>query len=525
MKRFFELCVCVSVLFSCDKGFAGSDDTKNTVCEGVFHDMIVLGDRLENPYTTENVREAFDELYPMSKARDEITTTNLYVRFLPADESEYMALAGTGIELLDHPVDYSIIREGDYYHDPSIPEGNYTWQYAVVPFDFEFPDIRYEIIDECFLADNSEATRSFTEIDWDAVERKSYEMTGNENMLADFPDTRAAKTNPSGRISIIDKAANGGKPFGVAGVRVMCNTFVKFSSTYTDRDGYYTIPKKFSANVRYRLVFKNEKNFAIGFNLILVPASVSTLGKGSPDGVSITINEDSDRKLFCRSAVNNAAYEYMTRCSEEDLDIKLPPGDLRIWLFNGLSASSSIMIHHGVIVERDYLNKYLDMFASLVKFFAPDITIGTKDQDDYMSLYDSVCHELAHASHYSQAGKEYWEKYIFFILKSFVTSGGMTYGSGDEENAGLCEVGEMWAYYLESLMHKDRYGGTMPSFGTSFWFYPQIFRALDERGISAGEIFDALRPEVTTREDLELMLKSMYPYKRMTIEQIFNRYK
>ena len=40
----------------------------------------------------------------------------------------------------------------------------------------------------------------------------------------------------------------------------------------------------------------------------------------------------------------------------------------------------------------------------------------------------------------------------------------------------------MWGYFNESKMYKERYGGTVPSFGTSYWFYPQIFRYLDERG-------------------------------------------
>lgn len=65
----------------------------------------------------------------------------------------------------------------------------------------------------------------------------------------------------------------------------------------------------------------------------------------------------------------------------------------------------------------------------------------------------------------------------------------MTYGDGAGDGAGYCEIGEMWAYYLESKMYKERYGGSFPTFGTSYWFYPQIFRFLDERGLSQSKIF------------------------------------
>ena len=41
-------------------------------------------------------------------------------------------------------------------------------------------------------------------------------------------------------------------------------------------------------------------------NLILVQASVSTMGKGSVGGVSLEVTKDSDRSLFTRCVVNNA---------------------------------------------------------------------------------------------------------------------------------------------------------------------------------------------------------------------------
>ena len=93
-----------------------------------------------------------------------------------------------GVELLDHPLDYRIVREGDWYHDPSVPEGEITWQYAVVPVGFDFPkNIRYERLDECYLPDHAPGTKS-DGIDWEAVEREAYRLTGNEAML--LPQTR-----------------------------------------------------------------------------------------------------------------------------------------------------------------------------------------------------------------------------------------------------------------------------------------------------------------------------------------------
>lgn len=511
------------MLAACSKdAVTGNDAVRTGPEETMSHGMIVLGDRLENPYTTENMQEAYMALYP-TKSRSDVKTSHLYVRFLPADEEEFDMLTDSGLDLVDYPVDYEILVDGDYYHDPSVGEDSYTWQYAVVPADYEFPDVRYEILDECHITETDPVSRSADGIDWEAVEMEAFRLTGNGDMLQ--PQTKGSKVYPSGRITIVDDQANGGKPFGLAGVRVRCNTFVKFSNTYTDRDGYYTMPRKFSANLKYRLVFKNEKGFAIGFNLILQPASASALGKGPAEGLSATITKDSDRTLFLRSVVNNAAYDYISRCSVDDMNLTLPPDDLRIWLLSGMDASSAVLIHHKVGVSHSLVAGFLGYFASLISFFAPDVTIGTSDMQTYGDVYRAVCHELAHCSHFAQVGTDYWNRYVEYILRSYLKSGGSAYGDGSGEYAGYCEVGEMWAYYLESVMYQERYGGPMPQFGTGYWFSPQIFRYLDDRGFSRTDFLSAMQSDVTGTDVLQNRLMSMSPDRSEMISQVFARYK
>ena len=512
-----------AMLAACSKdAVTGNDAVRTGPEETMSHGMIVLGDRLENPYTTENMQEAYMALYP-TKSRSDVKTSHLYVRFLPADEEEFDMLTDSGLDLVDYPVDYEILVDGDYYNDPSVGEDSYTWQYAVVPADYEFPDVRYEILDECHITETDPVSRSADGIDWEAVEMEAFRLTGNGDMLQ--PQTKGSKVYPSGRITIVDDQANGGKPFGLAGVRVRCNTFVKFSNTYTDRDGYYTMPRKFSANLKYRLVFKNEKGFVIGFNLILQPASASALGKGPAEGLSATITKDSDRTLFLRSVVNNAAYDYISRCSVDDMNLTLPPDDLRIWLLSGMDASSAVLIHHKVGVSHSLVAGFLGYFASLISFFAPDVTIGTSDMQTYGDVYRAVCHELAHCSHFAQVGTDYWNRYVEYILRSYLKSGGSAYGDGSGEYAGYCEVGEMWAYYLESVMYQERYGGPMPQFGTGYWFSPQIFRYLDDRGFSRTDFLSAMQSDVTGTDVLQNRLMSMSPDRSEMISQVFARYK
>ena len=73
-------------------------------------------------------------------------------------------------------------------------------------------------------------------------------------------------------------------------------------------------------------------------------------------------------------------------------------------------------------------------------------------------------------------------------------------------------------------MYNERYGGEMPSAGLNFWFHPQIFRYLDERGISRSQLFAALTKDVKTKEALRLKLLELYPDKQQIIQQVFLRY-
>ncbi len=524
MRRYLIPFISLLAAVSCEPvGLDPYDRVNYSYGKDLGHDMIVLGGKLENPYKTENIKKAVAAAYPTKAGRVEVQTTNLYVRFLPRDEAEYQQLLDMGLELVDHPVDFEILVDGDYYQDPSVGEDRYTWQYAVVPKDFKIPEgYRHEVLDECFLAENAPSTKS-DGLDWAYIEELSYRMTGNGALLDASPLVKASKTTPSGRITIVDPEANGGKPVGVAGVKVSCNSFVRFSSCYTDRDGYYTMEKSFSAQPRYRLVFQNEQGFALGVNLILIPASISTLGKSDPSGIDLTVTEESEAKLFRRCVANNAAYDYITRCAAEDMNISLPPKDLRIWIFPFLDCSSAVMLHHGTVTGEGAIAKFLGAYAKLVQFFAPDLTIGTKGRESYQEIYDAVCHELAHASHYSQVGNGYWNKFIGYMLSEYIKNQ-TVYGDGTAEDAGYCEVGEMWAYYLSGKMHKERYGGSTPTFGNSFWFHPQIFRAIDERGVSRSQIFKVLDSKVTSVTTLKDALVSAYPARKTVIEQVFNRY-
>ena len=181
------------------------------------------------------------------------------------------------------------------------------------------------------------------------------------------------------------------------------------------------------------------------------------------------------------------------------------------------------MLHHGAYLDGSVLSDYLGLWLKLIEVFLPDITIGTKEMD-YAGIYKSVVHELAHASHYVKAGNSIWDPYIEYVVKSFILEGGTAYGSGFKEGASYCEIGEMWGYFMQESLYKERYGGLISSFGNRFWFQPDIFTYLYERGMSRGQIYRCLKSEVTDIDDLRDELIGQNPMLERAIEKAFQYY-
>ena len=526
MKR-LHLFVCLAALaaaVSCSRSNLDVDTVVFDDGSGVEHGLIVLGDKLEDPYTVENMTKAIQALYPTKASVVQLTPTDNYVRLLPRSDEDLRLLEEMGVQMLDHPLDYMIVKEGDYYHDAQIPEEDITWQYAVVPTDFNAPEgIECELLDECFIP-GERSTKSAPEwIDWDAVERTAFELTGNASMLSSETKADAKAEYPAGRITIVDTDYDM-HPVGLKGVKITCNVFVKFARAFTDAEGYYEMDRSFTSDPRYRIEFTNRKGFSQGINLIMVKGSISTLGKHTARGYSLCITKNSEDKLWRRSVINNAAYDYYESCVSNGVKIAAPPANLRIWSCSLIEGSAAPMLQQGSVLDLDIFESVLGDYLPIIRMFLPDVVLGLKNKDSYAAIYRNVVHELSHSSHYMRVGNPYWDNLIKHIALSYITSGGITYGIGTEDYAGYCEVAEMWAYYMENMLYRERYGDYSKVYGGKYWFSPQIFMYLDDRGMNRFKIFVALTSDVHSRDALKSRLLSLYPESKSMINEAFNKY-
>jgi len=123
--------------------------------------MTVLGDKLKNPYTVENMAQAKRNLEARgitSKNNFTVRETHLYVKFKPKDEEQYKKLcADKELDLYDFPLDYNIEVLGNYYREPGLSDATPTPQYAVVPLGYRFDEgISHEIIANMYVPEKDE---------------------------------------------------------------------------------------------------------------------------------------------------------------------------------------------------------------------------------------------------------------------------------------------------------------------------------------------------------------------------------
>lgn len=119
------------------------------------NEKTVLGEIRVNPYTVQNMTEAWNKIYP-NYPQITLPKTHLYVKFTPGSAEDLRslneAIKDAGSFLYDYPLEYEVIEMGHYYVDPQTKVGKITAHYAVVTPDFQFTGVPHTIIEELVLA-------------------------------------------------------------------------------------------------------------------------------------------------------------------------------------------------------------------------------------------------------------------------------------------------------------------------------------------------------------------------------------
>lgn len=524
-----------ALMLSCTNEDIEQDKNENRKSTEYSEEQIVLGEKLPNPYNIDNMKEAYNELFTAGSITNPINiiVTDLYVRFLPKDSIDLKFLyEEKELILFEYPLDYDIEKAGSYYHDPSISNDDITWLYTTVKPDFEFPSsMQYEVLDRCFIPRDEGKEGVLSSLD--ILEQKTFERVGLlEKFQPEESDTKGwfSGYKPKGTFKVYDTDLN--RLEGIKGVKVKCNLIVKCAYANTNENGYYSMSTKFALNPFYTISFSNTMDFTIWNNYIPITAFYY-MGVHSRKGHNHDLYTNSVG--WGLSTINNAAYDYYANLCLGQNPLTSPPSKLKILQMKDYSKSSASMIrriNHLIYINSP--NPFVTLMSSIysipanmllkfVQFGLPDITIGAKSNLS-KSIYSSTVHELAHASHFSQVGSNYWSQYVNYIITCYV-NGLDTYGNIDSPNSGICGVGEMWGYAIGNLITKERYSLVQSEQGFYYWFKPQIIYKLitDSRtSLSPYQIFYCLTEDITSHQLLKSKLKYTYPVVSRGIEEIFN---
>ncbi len=171
-------------------------------------DQIILGKKLQNPYSVINMRKALRNLKNRGQASREllklqISTTHRYIKFKPKDSVELKQLeADSSLIIYDYPLDYEIVQMGDSYHDPSVPLNKPTYQYASLKQGKTIPTgVAYEILSDLYIPDEEDISDKVS----DLLVDEALQLTDNLGQSNDLSATaRASKWRPAGRIMVWD---------------------------------------------------------------------------------------------------------------------------------------------------------------------------------------------------------------------------------------------------------------------------------------------------------------------------------
>jgi len=346
--------------------------------------VIRLGEKLNNPYSVENMKKAFDSLQNEGILRSayNIEATHLYVRFLPANCEELESLyKDTTLTLFSYPLDYEL-SEGEIYIDSTLFGKTFAWFYTRVPVGYISPIDCMETLEELYLPMIEESTQSVCKLrtasisneDWILLERKSMGITGN---LTDVDNTMLrSKWIPKVTVKVYDDVKC--KNIPLEGVKVRARKWFNWESSITDENGYAVMPDDYSGKVNYSIIWERD-NWDIRSGSI---GQAYYNGPYSDSNWNLVIEEKYTSKSYLYAHIHHACFTYWFKNGA--YGIKIPFHD-SFW-------TTKVKI----LAYDEAGRSYTDVDGKKIHFYRSQSAVVNRSCSH---IFESAIHELSHISH------------------------------------------------------------------------------------------------------------------------------
>lgn len=578
MKKFtFTLSVILlSLTIGCQKVAlvddvpVGGIDNSTILTESVTRGPkdVVLGEKINNPYSVENMGKALDMVRDSlqqpnqtrvnSRAPEgvEIYPTNLYVRMCAEDSVSNAGLVtDSTLFLHDYPRDFKVKEPGDYYFDTiGVVDTRFQWWYATVPVDYKpLPGVKFEVIEELFIPENSiyftkesvdpeVDTRSLNGRVMDrnfanCLTYASFYLTGNADLIRQTPEeqkaiaTRASYDRcyecrflwwtwiecrtyslPKGRILV--QTNNGVQP--LKGVRVRVARWFEEDGFYTDQYGFYRGNRDWEHmgfDLEYKIVFQGNNGIGRWTQTHFIGTAAYYVGVRSLSGTSLVFYDNSH--YWGRAVIHNAINDYMTKCSKDNNLTQLT-NDMVVQVVEKFMDNSGNVNIAGAAFMGFPSTMWMEFYRK------------TWAHDQIVAL---AWHELSHAGHHQTMWNQNGYNYAVRYWNKLYAKQLFGYGKKGDANWDMVALAEGWANYC-AYYFSNKYLSSGINLGEAkYKEYPRNYLFLFKELVEAGCLMSDLQKSISFEyiSDFESDLISKYwwssPGMQRRIEKIVAKYK
>jgi len=321
----------------------------------------------------------------------------------------------------------------------------------------------------------------------------------------------ASKYKPSGQILLQDNSSNT-EP-GLRNVQIRLRNWFRIDEVYTNGSGSFTAEENFRGEVDIKIIFTNS-HYKMRSTLVNLFDNIDYKIANEVKSYKLVIcrgdrtgsapsgwNWKKDNELWAYATISNAVEDYYDYCTSEN--IGTPPNTIRIWANSNKKdkgwSGSAPMFSHGMKYYTLNWDKWWKFAANVLyipvtnvlmnvfQWFLPDMIINFNRNsiENSNEFYETVFHELAHASHFNKVGAGFWDNYINYMVNEG------SYGDGNGKDFGLVSISEAWGFHMGWYLTQQKYGtNALVSVNASERFVPlqrgsdsSIYRVINTSGI------------------------------------------
>jgi hypothetical protein len=475
---------------------------------------IILGRKLNNPYSVESMQDAFNyynSLVEDSQFNNKVVNANYYhIKITPRNEQELEFLdsfENNQIQnyvgkkeipvFFDYPLGYEIIENGDYFAEPVDESDLYHPIYTVVSKDFvEFDHLDIEIIDYLYYPREEEFD----------VETVSFVLNGFEDQLRfddlsitletlpdylrnlrsqqqmQFMNIFGRKWKPKGRITVKNTENNIAE--GLSNAVISYGSWFWWHYTNTDELGNYNAERSCRGEINIRGKWRG--------NFTIRKSWTEILGIKVSDHFHSMNRHNNNRLYFIDYSTSSSTYHLWYKATIHNGLIKynkfanhsgiIPVYNLNVWCTSGSSSSAPMFYNYPLLIQdvafqnlglSNWNNVFVNFLTSigslivgiLPNHLRPDHAYGINSKrinniHNSLWIHQTVAHESSHSSHSYKAGTSFWALLVSSEFYNDSNFGG-PYGNGMQPNptrGDIISIAEGWAYFTEVKCSLFNYG-------------------------------------------------------------------